>query len=364
MTKDTDEKAPTDAQGRHPAEGGGPVHDGQPVGGHDMFLAAVRMSPVPMCLSDPNRPDNPLVFMNRAFEDLTGYPEEEILGRNCRFLQGPATDPAVAAEVRRSIAAKVDVSVEFYNYRKDGSGFWNALHLSPVFSGTGDLLYFFGSQLDVTKRRQAEAAMQHLQALDSTAAGILHELNSLITGVTGSLEQARANPSSELQAQQLAHAAWGAEQAGRLSRQLLSAHQQSGDAKPAEPGQPACDPPGSGSGGEGRPGRAAAAASPGGPWPGWPAAAPDDGGPALVLRPVRVDTQGEDEEGCLVFGNDRLVAVLVRLSSQHGALAGRWHLEHGFGALDGPEHPSFASLDAARGWVGRRLGRTGGDSDA
>ncbi len=320
-----------------------------------MFFAAVRMSPVPMCLSDPNRPDNPLMFVNRAFEDLTGYPEEEILGRNCRFLQGPNTDPAVAAEVGRAVAAKVDVSVEFYNYRKDGSGFWNALYLSPVLSDAGDLLYFFGSQLDVTKRRQAEAAMQRFRALNSTAAGIVHELDSLMASVTGSLEQARANPGSELQAQQLAHAARGAEQAGRLARQLLGAHRPPGDATPAEPGQPACNPPESGAGDENRPGREAAAP------PGWPVAALDDGGASLVLRPVRVDTQGEDEEGCLVFGDDRLVAVLVRLSDQHGALAGRWHLEHGFGALDGPEHPSFASLEAARGWVGRRLNRTGDD---
>ncbi len=357
MTKDTDEKAPTDAQGRHAAEGRAPAHDGQLPGGYDMFFAAVRMSPVPMCLCDPNRPDNPVVFVNRAFEDLTGYPKEEILGRNCRFLQGPDTNPAVAGEIGRSIVAKVDVSVELYNYRKDGSGFWSAMYISPVVSDAGDLLYFFGSQLEVTKRRQAEATMQHLHALNGTAAGIAHELNSLVNGVTGSLEQARATPSSELQAQQLAHAAWGAEQAGRLTRQLLSARRQPGDARPADPGQPACDPPAPG----GEPGRTAAAPPPGGPWPGWPAGALHDGGAALVLRPVRVDTQGEDEEGCLVFSDDRLVAVLVRLSGQHGALAGRWHLEHGFGTLDSPEHPSFASLDAARGWVGRRLGRTGDD---
>ena len=342
MNESTDEKTPTGAKGHQAAEGGSPVHDGRPSGSRDMFFAAVRMSPMPMCLSDPNRPDNPLVFVNRAFEDLTGYPEEEILGRNCRFLQGPATDRAVTAEVGRSIEAKVDVSAEVYNYRKDGSGFWNALYLSPVLSDAGDLLYFFGSLLDVTKRRQAEAVAQrqHLHAVDSTAAGIAQELDSLVTGVTDSLEQARANPSGELQAQQLAHAAWGAEQAGRLARRLLGARRQPGD--------------------EAGPKRAAAAPPPSVPWPGWPAAAIHDGDGPLVLRPVRVDTQGEDEEGCLVFSDNRLVAVLVRLSGQHGALAGRWHLEHGFGMLDSPEHPSFANLDAARGWLGRQLGLTGG----
>ena len=365
MVKDMDKhKASTDAGGHRTGEECSLVRDSQARGDRDMFFAAVRMSPVPMCLSDPNRPDNPLVFVNRAFEDLTGYLEEKILGRNCRFLQGPETDRAVAAEVGRSIAARVDVSVESYNYRKDGSGFWNALYLSPVFSDAGDLLYFFGSQLDVTKRREAEAMLrqsQHLDALGSMATGIAHELNSLMATVRSSLEQARANPSSELRSQQLAHAAWGAEQAERLTRQLLGfAQRQPQDARPAEPGPLARDLPSSGPRG-GRPTGwkpAVVPSSDGDARPGWPATALDDGA-ALVLRPVRVDTQGEDEEGCLVFGGERLVAVLVRLSGQHGALAGRWHLEHGFGVLDGPEHPCFTSLDAARGWVGQRLGRTG-----
>jgi PAS domain S-box-containing protein len=367
MVKDANKhKAPTDADGRYTAEGRSLVRDGRARGGCDMFFAAVRMSPVPMCLSDPNRPDNPLVFVNRAFEDLTGYPEEEILGRNCRFLQGPETDRAVAAEVGRSIAARVDVSVESYNYRKDGSGFWNALYLSPVFSDAGDLLYFFGSQLDVTKRREAEGMLRrsrHLNALGSMATGMAHELDSLMTIVRGSLEQARANPSSELRSQQLAHAAWGAEQAERLTQQLLGfAQRQPQDTRPAEPGPLARDLPSSGPRGGGRPAAWTPALVPpsdGDARPSWPTPALDDGAVALVLRPVRVDTQGEDEEGCLVFGDERLVAVLVRLSGQHGALAGRWHLEHGFGMLDGPEHPCFTSLDAARGWVGQRLGRTG-----
>ena len=238
--------------------------------------------------------------------------------------------PTNRCKVGRSIATKVDVSVEFCNDCKGDSGFWNALHLSPVFSEAGDLPYFFGNRLDVTKRCQAEATMQGGQALHApgnTDAGIAQELESLTAGVTGSLAQARANPSSGRQARQLAHAAWEAERAGRFTRQLLGAQQQ-----PDEEGRP-----------------------------GWATAAPLGGdGAALVLRPVRVDAQGEDEEGCLVFNDDRLVAVLVRLSSQHGALAGRWHLEHGFGALGGLEHPNFANLDAARGWVGRRLGRSDG----
>jgi len=196
---------------------------------------------MPMCLSDPNQPDNPLVFVNRAFEDLTGYTAEEVLGRNCRFLQGPDTDPVAVDEVRRAIAARVDVSVELYNYRKDGSGFWDALYLSPVFDEAGGLLYFFASQLDVTRRREAEALAQQgqrMDALGSMAAGVAHEFGNMMTIVRGSLEQARRNPSNERQAEQLARAEWGATQAARLTQQMLNfAHWQAPTSKLADLGE-------------------------------------------------------------------------------------------------------------------------------
>lgn len=83
-------------------------------------------------------------------------------------------------------------------------------------------------------------------------------------------------------------------------------------------------------------------------------------GAALTLRPVRVETGSADEEGRLVFHDGKLVAVLLRLSEQHGDMAGRWFLEHGFGPLDGPPstpcHPDFDDLGTAREWIGRRLG--------
>ena len=69
--------------------------------GNDIFFAAVQMSRMPMCLTDPHQADNPIVFCNHAFEQLTGYTQAEILGRNCRFLQGADTDPEAVAEIRR-----------------------------------------------------------------------------------------------------------------------------------------------------------------------------------------------------------------------------------------------------------------------
>jgi hypothetical protein len=79
----------------------------------------------------------------------------------------------------------------------------------------------------------------------------------------------------------------------------------------------------------------------------------------LTLEPVRVATGAEDEEGRLVFADERLVAVLVRLSDQHDALAGRWFFEAGFGRLDSPNRPIFADLRATQAWIERRLGEPG-----
>jgi hypothetical protein len=76
----------------------------------------------------------------------------------------------------------------------------------------------------------------------------------------------------------------------------------------------------------------------------------------LGLQSVAVDTNAPDEEGCLVFANNRLVAVLVRLSTEHGRKAGRWYLEHGFGKLDRLSHPIFADLDEAQDWVAKQIG--------
>lgn len=111
---------------------------------------------MPMLITDPNQRDNPIVFVNDAFLSLTGYDREDIIGKNCRFLQGSETSSESVDNIRSSIAANRDVAVEILNYRKDGSTFWNALFISPVIDEGGKLLYFFASQLDVTDKKQAE----------------------------------------------------------------------------------------------------------------------------------------------------------------------------------------------------------------
>jgi PAS domain S-box-containing protein len=133
-------------------------------GSGDPFAAAVRATRMPMVITDPNQPDNPIVFCNVAFQQLTGYDREEIIGRNCRFLQGPDTDRAEVARIRNAIEAGHDVSVDLLNYRKDGSTFWSALYLSPVHDSDGTISYFFASQLDVTDRVEAQTIAHEQKA--------------------------------------------------------------------------------------------------------------------------------------------------------------------------------------------------------
>jgi len=126
----------------------------------DPFAAAIKATRMPMLITDPNQADNPIIFCNEAFLDLTGYGRDEVIGRNCRFLQGPDTDRSRVADIRRAVAADEPVQVDLLNYRKDGTPFWNALYLSPVRDEAGRTIYFFASQLDVTdvKTREVELA--------------------------------------------------------------------------------------------------------------------------------------------------------------------------------------------------------------
>lgn len=142
----------------------------------DPFAAAVRATRMAMIITDPRRPDNPIVFANDAFLALTGYERMEVTGRNCRFLQGPETDLAEVARVRAAIAAEEDVQAELLNYRKDGSTFHNALFVSPVHDEDGTLLFFFASQLDVSDRYALKAEHDRAQAALDANALLLREI--------------------------------------------------------------------------------------------------------------------------------------------------------------------------------------------
>lgn len=145
----------------------------------DQAMAQTRMA---ICLCDPSKPDLPIVFANRAFRRLTGYSDEEIIGRNCRLLQGPKTDPEPIARIREAIANEDVVVVELLNYRKNGTTFWNALHLGPIYNDAGELVYFFGSQWDVSDVRAARSEERHAREM---ARELSHRMKNMFAVISG-----------------------------------------------------------------------------------------------------------------------------------------------------------------------------------
>ncbi|KAM7256107.1 hypothetical protein ACFE04_011848 [Oxalis oulophora] len=105
-------------------------------------------------ISDPRLPDCPIIFASDSFLELTEYTREEILGRNCRFLQGPETDQATVDKIRMAIKEQKEITVQLINYTKSGKKFWNLFHLQPMRDHKGELQYFIGVQLDGSERLQ------------------------------------------------------------------------------------------------------------------------------------------------------------------------------------------------------------------
>ncbi|MBO9102274.1 MULTISPECIES: histidine kinase dimerization/phosphoacceptor domain -containing protein [unclassified Rhizobium] len=138
----------------------------------DPFAAAFKATRMPMIITDPRQYDNPIIFSNKAFSDLTGYEADELVGRNCRFLQGPETDPAAVQMIRDAIKEQRSIAIDVVNHRKDGSTFWNALFISPVFKEHGEAIYYFASQLDFTddKMKQMQSASARREAEAAVAA--------------------------------------------------------------------------------------------------------------------------------------------------------------------------------------------------
>ena len=138
--------------------------------GADPFAAVVRATPMPIAISDARLPDNPIVFVNDSFCRLSGYAREEVVGRNCRFLQGPGTDPAAIARIRAAVQASQGIQIDLRNHRKDGTPFWNRLLIAPVRDHAGQVAYFCASQVDVTLERD------RLAGLETENAALLAEL--------------------------------------------------------------------------------------------------------------------------------------------------------------------------------------------
>jgi len=150
---------------------------------------SVTDSPIAMVVTNPNRPDNPIEIANPAFCALTGYAESEVLGRNCRFLQGEKSEPWVSDQIRNAIRGGRPVLVDILNYRRDGSAFRNGVMIAPLLGDDGKLAYFLGSQVDLgaddpmaLSARQARASSlvralpeRQRQVLQAMANGLLNK---------------------------------------------------------------------------------------------------------------------------------------------------------------------------------------------
>jgi PAS domain S-box-containing protein len=140
----------------------------------DAYLQALReraviATDITFTITDPRRPDNPLIWVNPSFTRVTGYEADEVIGRNCRFLQGPASDAGALAEIRSGLEERRTVTTTLLNYRKDGTAFWNQLSVSPVFDGDGELVSFVGVQTDVTERVRVEREREAAFAAEQSA---------------------------------------------------------------------------------------------------------------------------------------------------------------------------------------------------
>ena len=148
----------------------------------DAFTEMLERSAIAAVLSNPRLPGNPIVECNRAFEDLTGYPAEEIIGRNCRFLTGPQTEPWLTEMLRSGIRRRQPVMVEITNHRKNGSSFRNAVMIAPIFGDDGELHYFLGSQVLVPDEQASafdarrRAAHEQVAALSGRQRAVLVQM--------------------------------------------------------------------------------------------------------------------------------------------------------------------------------------------
>jgi PAS domain S-box-containing protein len=172
-------------------------------------LESIRHSPMSMVVSDPKQADNPLIAVNQAFLDMTGYNEEEVVGRNCRFLRGEDTETAQTDRLRDSIAEKKPTLVELINYRKDGTPFRNAVMIAPLFDSNGELEFFVGSQIEVLAEEDNIAVIRQ------------HEANAIVSKLSPRQREILQQMAKGFRTKQIAYNLSLSEKTVQMHRMLL-----------------------------------------------------------------------------------------------------------------------------------------------
>jgi len=156
---------------------------------HRHVIDSVAASPLAMVITNPRRADNPIEVANAAFCELTGYAEDEVLGRNCRFLAGEQTEPWISAEIRRALQERRSVLVDILNFRRDGTAFRNGVMIAPLFDEAGELAFFLGSQVDLGAAGSTALAVRQARSRSLVAALPLRQRQVLEAMATGLLNK-------------------------------------------------------------------------------------------------------------------------------------------------------------------------------
>jgi len=175
----------------------GIAHDEPAIGiSQSVQTRAMDEAPVGITVADATVDDEPLVYVNDAFERLTGFTAEEALGRNCRFLQTGETDPESVAALREAVEEGTYASVELRNRHRDGEPFWNRVDIAPVRDETGEVTHFVGFQTDVTRRRRAEDAArrwaEECRSERHAAEHVLDRVEGVVSDVTSVLVESKS----------------------------------------------------------------------------------------------------------------------------------------------------------------------------
>ena len=128
----------------------------------DIIISAIDNSNDGVIITDPNQPDNPIIYANKITFEMTGYSKEDYIGHNCRFLQGDTPDESARKIIREKVLANEPVRITLKNFRKDGTLFWNDLSITPIKNAQGETTHFIGIQKDVTEAVEAKQALEKL----------------------------------------------------------------------------------------------------------------------------------------------------------------------------------------------------------